>query len=86
MASHLIMGDMCEWSEGGWIFANLLDRFNGLDNHIGRGLIRYCGILGKKFHCVHNPFESRFVYIDPVAAIMLQGRPQVPEFRTMGVP
>ena len=45
---QLIMGDMRERSGGGWIFANLLDCFNGLDDHIGRGLIRYCGLLWKK--------------------------------------
>ena len=43
---QLIMGDMRERSGGCWIFANLLDCFNGLDDHIGRGLIRYCGLLG----------------------------------------
>ena len=44
---QLIMVDMRERSGGGWIFAKLLDRFNGLDVHIGRGLIRYCGLLWK---------------------------------------
>ena len=55
---QLIMVDMRERSGGGWIFANLLDHFNGLDNHIGRGLIRYCGLLWEKIHHVHNPFGS----------------------------
>ena len=72
---QLITGDMRERSGGGWIFANLFDRFNGLEDHIGRGLIRYCGLLEEKFHRVHNLFGSSFVCIDPVAAIMLQGRP-----------